>query len=104
MTRARYTIENLFKQLASAGEEEDPAELALRGDMMNPPTRPVKSDPRGGEWGHYEVVNIPGGKKVTWFAGEFFTEPGAEALHGYTCYVPDEDWDIFQSEHDILDS
>jgi hypothetical protein len=100
MVNAKHIIENIFSQLASAQADEDSEKLALSGDIMN--HRPGKKypDPRGMEYGHYEVTTITGGKRVTWFAGEEYVD-APEPLYGYTCYVPDEDWDVFEAQHVI---
>lgn len=96
MSSAKHVIESLFKQLASAEPDQDVEAMALGGDILNHPSDKRYEDPRGGEYGFFVVTNISGGKKVTWFAGE---EYGGDegGLYGYTCYVPNEDWDIFQS-------
>jgi hypothetical protein len=105
MSSVKHVIESLFKQLASAEPDQDVEAMALGGDILNHPSDKRYEDPRGGEYGFFVVTNISGGKKVTWFAGEEFAgeEAGGDeevgGLYGYTCYVPNEDWDIFQSEN-----
>ncbi len=97
MSSVKHVIESLFKQLASAEPDQDVEAMALGGDILNHTSDKRYEDPRGGEYGFFVVTNISGGKKVTWFAGEDFHGNGS--LYGYTCYVPNEDWDIFQSEN-----
>ena len=103
MASVKYIIDNLFKSLASASDDEDAEAVALSGDIMNHPSGRKHADPRGEEYGFFEVTNISGGRRVTWYVGPDYVGDDAP-VHCYTCYVPNEDWDIFQSEHGILDS
>lgn len=92
---AKYAIENVFKQLA-ASVPDDVEATAFSGDILNHTSSTRYQDSRGKEYGYYEVRNVPGGKKV-----EYFADNDGEILYGYTCYVPNEDWNVFMSEHGL---
>lgn len=101
MSSAKYVIDNVFKTLASA-EMDDDVKVALSGDILNPDRNQQKiPDPRGKEYGYFVVHNVAGGKKVQWYAGVEFVGENKDPILGYTCYVSDDDWDIFQSEHSL---